>query len=273
MKARLTISPLRAVVVDWAGTVVDPGSKAPVKALVRTFAEFGVELTEAEARAPMGLDKRDHIARLLARPRVRAAWAETQGGEPGDAELDRVDAAFASVNVAVVVEHGDLVPGAARIAERLRERGLKLGSTTGYSRDVMDQLAPRAAAQGFAPDSLVCAGDVAAGRPAPLMLYRSFLDLAVWPASSVVVVDDTPAGIHAGLAAGCWTVGVALTGNAFGLTAAEADALEPRVRAEREAAAYAELARAGAHAVVDGIGELESVVDEIEGALARGERP
>jgi phosphonoacetaldehyde hydrolase len=66
---------------------------------------------------------------------------------------------------------------------------------------------------------------------------------------------------------------VALTGNAFGLTAAEADALAEPDRHRREARAYAELARAGAHAVIDGVAELESVIDEIEGALARGERP
>jgi phosphonoacetaldehyde hydrolase len=89
----------------------------------------------------------------------------------------------------------------------------------------------------------------------------------------VVVVDDTPAGIRAGLAAGCWTVGVALTGNAFGLTPAETAELDDDERTRREARAYAQLARAGAHAVVDGIGDLETVVDEIEGALARGERP
>jgi phosphonoacetaldehyde hydrolase len=264
---------LEAVIFDWSGTVVDHGAKAPADVFVRAFAAFEVALTEAEAREPMGMAERAHIEALMDLPRVRAAWREQHGRDPEDADIDRVHAAFVPMTVDVVADHGELIDGAAAIARRLRERGLALGSTTGYSREIMAPLLPKAAAQGFTPDNLVCAGDVAHGRPAPLMLYRSLVELGVWPTSSVVVVDDTPAGIRAGLEAGCWTVGVALTGNAFGLTPAEAAALDEAERAWREAKAYAELARAGAHAVIDGVGELESVVDEIEGALARGERP
>lgn len=264
---------LQAVIFDWAGTVVDHGAKAPADAVVRSFAEFGVAITEAEARAPMGMAKREHLEAVIAMPRVRDAWCDAHGEEPGADDVDRVYAVFEPMTVDVVADHAELIEGAARVTRRLRERGLKIGSTTGYTRQIMAPLLPKAAAQGFAPDSLVCAGDVARGRPAPLMLYSSFVELGVWPASSVVVVDDTPAGIRAGLAAGCWTVGVALTGNAFGLTPAETAELGDDERTRREARAYAQLARAGAHAVVDGIGDLETVVDEIEGALARGERP
>jgi phosphonoacetaldehyde hydrolase len=264
---------VRAVVFDWAGTVVDHGAKAPADVFVRAFAEFGVDITEEEARGPMGMAKREHIEAVMAMPRVQAAWRERHGHAPHAADVDRVYEVFVPMNVAVVADHGDLIEGAARVTARLRERGLAIGSTTGYTREIMAPLVPKAASQGFAPDSLVCAGEVARGRPAPLMLYRTFVELGVWPAASVVVVDDTPAGIRAGLAAGCWTVGVALTGNAFGLTPAETAALDADDRRRREARAYAELARAGAHAVIDGVGGLEGVVDEIEGALARGERP
>jgi phosphonoacetaldehyde hydrolase len=53
--------PLKAVVFDWAGTTVDFRSRAPVLAFVRTFQQFGIDLSEAEARGPMGLAKRDHL--------------------------------------------------------------------------------------------------------------------------------------------------------------------------------------------------------------------
>jgi phosphonoacetaldehyde hydrolase len=62
------------------------------------------------------------------------------------------------------------------------------------------------------------------------MMYKCFLDLAVWPASAVVKVDDTAPGIAEGLAAGSWAVGVALTGNAAGLSASELAALDPGER-------------------------------------------
>ena len=49
----------------------------------------------------------------------------------------------------------------------------------------------------------------------------------------MVKVDDTEVGIAEGLNAGCWTVGVALTGNVFGLNADEAAALDPEDFASR----------------------------------------
>ena len=63
--------PLRAVIFDWAGTVLDYGSRAPVRAVMRTFGDHGVPVTSDEARGPMGMAKRDHIAALLEAPRIR----------------------------------------------------------------------------------------------------------------------------------------------------------------------------------------------------------
>ena len=137
----------------------------------------------------------------------------------------------------------------------------------------MKLVLPLAAAQGYTPDSLACTGDTPAGRPSPLMMYKTFLDLGVWPAWSVVKVDDTEVGIAEGLNAGCWTVGVALSGNVFGLTPAETAALPQDEFAARSAAAYGKLTRAGAHFVIDSVAGLPEILDEIEGALARGERP
>ena len=264
---------LKAVVFDWAGTVIDHGSRAPMGVFVEAFAAFGVEISVAEARGPMGMAKRDHIRTLLALPRIASAWTSAQGTAPDEAAVDRVYGVFVPLNVAAVTDFADMIEGAAATVSRLRGRDLKIGSTTGYTRDIMERLLPAAARQGYAPDNLVCAGDLAAGRPTPLMMYRTFLDLAVWPAASVVKVDDTEVGIAEGLNAGCWTVGVALTGNVFGLSPAETAALPPEEFAARRAEAYACLARAGAHYVIDSVAAIEPVLDAIEGRLARAERP
>ncbi len=157
--------------------------------------------------------------------------------------------------------------------KELRELGLKIGTTTGYTHEIMAEIIPVAAKQGFAPDSMVCTGDAPDGRPTPFLLYRAFLDLAVWPASACIKIDDTEVGIAEGLNAGAWTVGVAVTGNVFGLSLADTKALTPEAfRARREAAA-ARLAGAGAHYVIDGVADLMPVVHAIEGRLARGEKP
>ena len=105
------------------------------------------------------------------------------------------------------------------------------------------------------------------------MMYKCFVDLDVSPASCVVKVDDTEAGIAEGLAAGCWTVGVALSGNATGLSKQELAALDPAARAERRTAAFRQLERCGAHYVIDSAADLAPVIDRIDGRLARGERP
>lgn len=269
----MTETRLTAVIFDWAGTMIDHGSQAPMGVFVRAFAEFGVEITVDEARGPMGMAKRDHIKALMALPRVAKTWAAKHGAPPDEVAIDRVYGVFVPMNVAVVADYATLIEGAAETAAAIRARGLKIGSSTGYTRDIMAPLLPLAREQGYDPDALVCAGDLAEGRPTPLMMYKLFLDLGVWPAWSTVKVDDTEVGIAEGLNAGAWTVGVAMTGNVFGLGPAETDALDPAERQRRRSEAYARLRRAGAHHVIDSVADLPEALDLIEGALARGERP
>ncbi|MDQ0470887.1 phosphonoacetaldehyde hydrolase [Labrys wisconsinensis] len=267
------MSALKAAVFDWAGTIVDFGSRAPMGAFVEVFREFGVDIAIEEARGPMGLPKWQHIEALMHQPRIAAAWEAAHGHAPGNADIDKVYAVFTPLNARVVTNFGKLIPGAAETVRALRERGLKIGSTTGYTRDIMQPLLPVAAAQGYEPDNLVCAGDLAAGRPSPLMMYRTFADLGVWPAAAVVKVDDTDPGIAEGKAAGTWTVGVAISGNALGLSEEEWTALGTEERRKRSDAAYAALHAAGADYVIDSVADLLPVIDSIEKRLAAGERP
>jgi phosphonoacetaldehyde hydrolase len=264
---------LKAVVFDWAGTVVDFGSRAPMGVFVKAYAEFGVDITVAEARGPMGLAKRDHIAALMAMPRISAAWAARHGHAPGEADIDRVYEVFMPMNVAVAADFSDMIPGAVDTVRELRRRGLKIGSTTGYTREIMAKVLPRAAAAGYAPDNLVCAGDLAEGRPSPLMMYRTMADLGVYPPSAIVKVDDTTPGIEEGLAAGTWTVGISASGNEVGLSLEEWLALPAADRRTRADRAGDVLRRAGAHYLIDTVAELARVIDQIEYRTAAGERP
>jgi phosphonoacetaldehyde hydrolase len=264
---------VKAVVFDWAGTVVDFGSLAPMGAFVETFGEFGVAISIEEARGPMGMAKRPHIAAIAGLPRVAAAWRERHGRAPGETDIDALYAAFVPKTIAVAARHAGVIPGVADTVAQLRREGVKIGSTTGYTREIMAEILPIAAAEGFAPDSLVCTGDTPEGRPSPYMMYKSFLDLKVWPAWSAIKVDDTEVGIAEGLNAGAWTVGVSVSGNAFGLTREETAALAPDDFERRRAAAVRKLEAAGAHYVVDSVADLMPVARAIESRLARGERP
>ena len=136
----------------------------------------------------------------------------------------------------------------------------------------MDIVTPIAAADGHVPDNLVCAGDLAAGRPSPLM-YRTFADLGVWPPSTVVKVDDTGVGIEEGINAGSWTVGLAISGNAVGLPLAQWQALDATRQQSLRQAATDKLKASGAHFVIDSVADLLPVLEEIETRLRAGERP
>jgi phosphonoacetaldehyde hydrolase len=264
---------VKAVVFDWAGTVVDYGSLAPMGAFVETFAAFGVTLSVEEARGPMGLAKRPHIAALLALRRVAAAWAARRGHLPTEADVDAVYSVFVPKNVAVAARYATLIPGVAEVVAELRRQGVRIGSTTGYTHEIMANILPAAAAQGFAPDSLVCTGDAPEGRPTPFMLYKTLLDLGVWPAWDTIKVDDTEVGVAEGLNAGAWAVGVAVSGNAFGLSLEDTKALAPDNFQMRRAAAAKKLEAAGAHYVIDSVADLIPVARAIDARLVRGERP
>ena len=262
---------IKAAILDWAGTVVDHGSRAPMGAFVRAFAEFGVAISIADARGPMGMAKRDHIRLVTQAPNVDAAWRAQHGRPASEADIDAVMAVFEPMNIAAVKHHADLIPGALDTIAWLRGRGVRIGSTTGYTRPIMRELMPMAAAAGYAPDVTVCAGDLAEGRPSPLMMWHAMAALGVWPAEHVVKVDDTPPGIGEGRNAGTWTVGLTLTGNFAGLSAAELAALPERDRAAIRARATQEMA--DADFLIDSIADLPAVIVEIEAMLARGERP
>ena len=264
---------LRAAIFDWAGTVIDFGSRAPMGAFVDAYGRFGVTISVAEARKPMGLPKRAHIAALMADPAIAARWTAVHDKPPGEAEIDALYAVFVPLNTDVVSNFCTLIPGAVEMAAAVRARGMKLGSTTGYVRPIMERVLPLAAAQGYVPDNLVCAGDLADGRPSPLMMYRCFADLGVYPPASVVKIDDTEPGILEGLAAGTWTVGVSISGNCVGLSHEEWLATPEEEQAALRAQAEDTLLGVGAHFVIDSIADLLPVLDEIEARMARGEHP
>jgi phosphonoacetaldehyde hydrolase len=264
---------VKAVIFDWAGTVVDYGSRAPMGAFVETFEQFGVPITIDEARGPMGMAKRPHIAALMALPRVAKAWEARHGHAPGEADIDAVYDVFVPKNIAVAAQYSDVIPGVAAVTAALREQGVRIGSTTGYTREIMERIIPGAAEQGFTADSIVCTGDTPEGRPSPYMIYHTLPQLGVWRARNVVKVDDTEVGIEEGINAGTWAVGVAVSGNAFGMTEEEVRALPPEEFTRRREAAVARLLAAGAHYVIDSVADLLPVVSEIEGRLVRGERP
>lgn len=252
------------VIFDWAGTMVDFGCRAPVAALMEAFARRGVRLDEPAVRADMGKAKADHVRALLAQPAVRAAWTAANDAAPCEDDVAALMEDLGPLMREAAADAAQLIPGAAETVAALRSAGLKIGSSTGYTREMMTPVLARAAEQGYAPDHLVCSGETPEGRPSPLMIYKACAELGVWPLSRVVKVDDAEAGVAEGRAAGCFTVGVSASGNGIGLSRTLFAALDPAERLERLTIAEARLKAAGADLVVETVADLIAALNKIE---------
>lgn len=263
--------PIEAVLLDWAGTTMDFGCMAPAAVFVEVYARRKVPITMEEARAPMGAHKRVHIQKISELEPVRRRWRETHGREPNDADVDAMFAEFVPLQLACLSDYSKLIPGTLEVVAELRRRGIKIGSTSGYTSEMMEINRKDAKQQGYAPDSTVCASDVPKGRPYPHMCLQNAINLSLTTVQSCVKVDDTIPGVEEGLNAGMWTVGLAVSGNEVGLPLEKWQALPPEEKALRRSRAYTRMQQCGAHFVVDSIADLMPCIDDIQARIRRGE--
>jgi phosphonoacetaldehyde hydrolase len=264
---------IKAVVFDWAGTMVDYGCFAPLAVFLQVFKNRGIELTAEEARAPMGMLKRDHIQALCRMERVASLWQEKYGRTPDERDIDELYVDFEPMLLETLHEYATPVPGAVQLAGRLRESGIKIGSTTGYTKEMMEVVAVAAKEQGYAPDVLVTPSEMPAGRPYPWMCYQNAILLDVYPMSHMVKVGDTTSDMKEGRNAGMWTVGVIKGGSELGLSLEEVQSMPQEILEEKTLLAAQRLRAAGAHFVIEEIGRLDEVLSTINEQLARGEQP
>lgn len=262
-KPMLSAGPLLAILFDWAGTTIDYGSRAPAAVFVEIFNRRGVVITTAEAREPMGRAKHDHLAAIAAMPRVQALWRDIHGCNPSPADIDDMYQEFLPLQKEVLAHGSDVIPGVPEAVAECRAMGLKIGSSTGYTRELMEVVAPLAKLGGYEPDVILCPDDVSAGRPAPWLNFRAAEHLGVYPMNRVLVVDDTPVGIAAGLNAGCLAVAVSQTGNALGLSYDEVAALPTDELDKRLETISRQFRDVGAHHVIRSVAELPGWLHEL----------
>jgi len=265
---------LKAAVFDWAGTVCDSGVFAPVLTFQQLFEEEGVPITAEEVREPMGVHKRLHIQRICDLPQVKARWTKAKGAPPSLEDAERIYSKSLTATLDLLPGNSKMIRGVPETIAKLRsEYGLKIGSSTGYTSEILQKLKPLAASAGYAPDSYVTSDEVVTGRPTPAMIYLNMVRLDVSPAMAVVKVDDTTSGIVAGLTAGCWTVGIAKTGNYVAMTEEDMDKADPKELKKKVENAKEILYKAGAHFVIETTRDLPEVVEQINRRMAMGLRP
>lgn len=266
---------VKALVLDWSGTTADAYVVAPAVVFVEVFKNQGVEISMAEARGPMGLRKDLHIKALTEVPEIRERWKSVHGKNPDQDDVDRMFADFVPLQLDCLRKYTDLLPGVAKVTQRLQAQGIKIGSSTGFTRAMVDILEEEAAKQGYKPDASVAGDEVSHGaRPAPHMVYRNLDLMGIDPIQSVVKVDDTVSGVGEAVNAGCWGVGVVRYSNYMDVDTPEQGAEMSEQETERRMAMTHDiLAKAGAHYVIDSLADIEPVIEDINTRLTRGERP
>ena len=264
---------IRAVILDWAGTTVDFGSLAPVAALQRVFEAASVPITAPEARQHMGVLKKDQIRSICAGERVRAEWARQHGQPPAERDVVSLFGDFLPKQSEILARYSAPIPGVCETVKAWKAAGLRIGSTTGYTRDLLDVVLPVAAKLGYSPDASVTPDEVGAGRPKPFMCYRNAILLGVFPLWHCVKIGDTPVDIAEGLNAGMWTIALTATGNEIGLPLENWEALPKEERGMLELSAARRLMDAGAHFTAPSLAGCTEILDDIERRIAAGEKP
>jgi phosphonoacetaldehyde hydrolase len=253
---------IEAVVFDWAGTIVDHGSLAPVYAFQRLFLNYGVQVSEAVIRRDMGMAKKEHLRLLLQTDEV-LLFVDT-AAEHALPSLDVLYEELLTLQRETIAERAAPFPEMAEVLKFLQSRSIVVGTTTGYPESILQELREVAGQHGLNPEVIISASDVSEGRPAPWMIYRACEALGVYPMSRVVVVDDTVAGVEAALNAGCWAVGVTATGNLTGLDASAFHLLEQSEKDRLLEVGKAAFEAVGAHFVIPSVAALPSVIGAIE---------
>ncbi|MBW3091077.1 phosphonoacetaldehyde hydrolase [Bifidobacterium miconisargentati] len=253
-----------AVIFDWAGTTVDYGCFAPVRAFQEAFKEFGVTPTMDETRKPMGMLKHDHINTMLHMNRIARAWEDAHGAAPTDADVDAVYSHFEPKLLSILDGFADPKPGVVEAVAALRDAGIKIGSTTGYTDKMMEIVVPKAAENGYSPDFWISPdGTNGFGRPYPYMVFRNLEKLGVTDVRRAAKVGDTLSDIREGKNAGVFTIGVTEGSSQMALSQDEFEALSEAGKAQARAAAREAFVNAGADAVIDTMAELPTLLAQI----------
>jgi len=257
---------IKTIILDWAGTTVDFGSFAPVEAFMSAFAAYGLNPTADETRAPMGLAKRTHVAMMLSGERLESEWVSKHGKPHTTADIDAIYEKFEPALFGVLKNYANPLPNVLDVVAQIRDMGIQIGSTTGYTKQMMEIVAPLAKENGYAPDYLVCPEDVAGkGRPFPYMIWRNLEALGCARIDEVLKIGDTEADMQEGRAAGCLSVGVIIGSSVLGLSESEFASFDDKKKGELFETARQRYFANGANYVIESIAELPKLITTIGG--------
>ena len=249
--------------MDWAGTAIDFGCFAPVNAFVKAFEEINICITTEEVRIPMGMAKIEHIRQLLRMERIKYEFRHVHQRDWNEEDVTRLNRSFETFLFDTLADFANPIPHVIDTIQTLRQKGIKIGSTTGYTRAMMDAVEPSVRAKGYSPDNCVTPDGLPMGRPAPFMIFKNMIDLNIQNLDCVLKIGDTLEDIREGLSAKCWSVGVITGSSELGLSEEELEKLPQNLLAAKKEIVRQRMINAGAHFVLDTIKELPVCIEQI----------
>lgn len=268
---------IKAVILDWSGTVCDKYAIAPAITFKQLFLQMGIPVTMSDCRKPMGLRKDEHIKSMLNENiDVYKAWVNRYNRSPTSVDVQVMYHDFKPLQLSCFREsnYTTLIPGVKDAINEMKDT-VAIGCTTGFHRDIVDILVESAAFQGVDFDCTVAGDDVHSGtRPYPHMIYKNMDLLGIKDPKEVIKVDDTAGGIAEGLFAGCWTVGVSRYSSYMNIDSyMEEKSLSEEELQTRNIRAREKLCHAGAHLVIDSLAEMPDAIDTIKEWTQKGQTP
>ncbi len=256
---------IEAVIFDFAGTTIDFGSFAPVGAFLEAFRLKKIEPTLDEVRAPMGMLKKEHIRTMLEMERIDKCFRELYGQSYTEKDLDEMYDFYEKSLIEVLKNYAKPKPFVLDTIEALRQKGIKIGGTTGYNDKMMSVIIPCAKENGYSPDYF-CTPDAVSqkSRPRPFMVFKCMEELDVSSVNAVIKVGDTVSDIQEGKNAGVISIGVVEGSSEMGLTEDEWNALSESKKEQKREIVRNIYINAGADYVMNNMADLLKIIDEME---------
>lgn len=256
---------IEAVIFDWAGTTVDYGSFAPVQAFISAFEKFGITPTNDEVRKPMGIAKIDHVREMLKMERISNEWKNIHGRDFTEDDVKKIYELSETLILDILKNFSEPKPYVVEAIAVLREKGIKIGSTTGYNDEMMEIVKKAASEKGYTPDACFTPDSTKKiGRPYPYLIFKNMMELKVKSVDSVVKVGDTVADIIEGNNAGVTTVGIIEGSSVLGYSEEEYNALTDEEKAQSKEKATETYRSCGADYIINNMSELVELINALE---------
>ena len=189
------VSP-KVVLFDMDGVLYDSMPNHGV-AWQRAMKEFGIHFTLEDSYATEGARGVDTI-RKYAKDQLGKELSEEEAQQMYDVKA----AYFHEMPEAKVFD------GVIDLMQKIKASGLKIGIVTGSAQLPLIERVTRDFGEFVSKDQITTAYDVKRGKPNPDPYLMGLKKAGNYLPEEGIVVENAPLGVHAGVAAGCYTVAI-----------------------------------------------------------------